>query len=121
MLNRGDDNHLAIFAVDPGDGRLTLLKRRSVEGESPRDFTIAPGGRFLLVANQASNSIELFARDPLTGLVTDKLQSVPLDSPAFLQLLPRGRSRAGLELRRPSPKERRGGFSIRGISPSSVI
>ncbi|MOA43781.1 Lactonase, 7-bladed beta-propeller [compost metagenome] len=62
-----------------------------MEGESPRDFTIAPGGRFLLVANQASNSIELFARDPLTGLVTDKLQSVPLDSPAFLQLLPRGR------------------------------
>ena len=36
VLNRGDDNQLVTFAVDPASGQLRFVERRSVEGTEPR-------------------------------------------------------------------------------------
>jgi 6-phosphogluconolactonase (cycloisomerase 2 family) len=51
-------------AVGKHDGQLTLLQRRSVEGDHPREFALDPSGNFLLVANQKSNQIVVMRRDP---------------------------------------------------------
>jgi 6-phosphogluconolactonase len=40
-----------------GDGSLTLVSIPACGGNWPRNFALAPGGQFLLVANQYSNEI----------------------------------------------------------------
>ncbi|VTL99910.1 3-carboxymuconate cyclase [Pseudomonas aeruginosa] len=87
VLNRGDDNHLVTFAVDPASGQLRFVERRSMEGAEPREFAFAPGGRFVLVANQNSNQLRVFARDPQSGQVGKTLQSVEVGSPSDLRFV----------------------------------
>ena len=86
-VNRGDDNHIVVFAVDAGDGRLTALQRRSTEAASTREFTIAPDGRFLLLAIQGANAIAVLRRDPASGLLGDTVQTLALPKPSYLQFL----------------------------------
>jgi 6-phosphogluconolactonase len=69
--NRLDtENTLAIFSIDQASGRLALLGHQSTLGDHPRNFLIDPSGRFLIVANQVSGNIVVFARDLETGLLT---------------------------------------------------
>ncbi|MDP4131913.1 MAG: lactonase family protein [Bacteroidota bacterium] len=76
--NRGVSNTLAVFAIGK-DGKLTNKQYVSVNGKHPRNFAIDPTGRFLLVANQDSDNIVVFAIDPVSGLLkaTGKELSVP--------------------------------------------
>jgi 6-phosphogluconolactonase len=55
VSNRGH-NSISVFEIQ-GDGRLARLAIRSCGGRCPRDITLAPNGRFLLVANQESNEV----------------------------------------------------------------
>lgn len=87
-VNRGDDNHIVAFSVDPGDGRLTQLQRRSTEAANTREFTISPDGRFLLLAIQGAGMIAVVQRDPATGLLGNTVQALALPTPSYLQLLP---------------------------------
>jgi 6-phosphogluconolactonase len=61
------DDIVATFSISPGDGRLTLLNRTSCGGKVPRDLTLDPSGRWLLVANQATDNISVLSRDVKTG------------------------------------------------------
>lgn len=55
VSNRG---HNSLAAFDIGhDGSLTLAAISSCGGHWPRNFALAPAGRFVLVANQYSNEI----------------------------------------------------------------
>jgi 6-phosphogluconolactonase len=67
---RGSDT-LAIFGVDPGSGRLSLVDHVSSLGQTPRDLTVDPTGRFVLVANQNSDALTILRIDPETGRLTD--------------------------------------------------
>lgn len=84
--NRGDANDIAIFAVDATTGRLTLTGRQSTLGNGPRNFTLDPEGRFLLVANQNSNHVVIFKRDIQTGLLTDTGERIDVGQPVCLQI-----------------------------------
>ncbi len=55
VSNRGHDS-VAIFEVE-ADGRLAPVAIRSCGGQCPRNFAIAPGNHFLLVANQQSDEV----------------------------------------------------------------
>ncbi len=57
--NRGHDS-LAIFAIDPGSGRLRPLGHEPTRGRHPRQFAIDPTGAFLLAANRDSDSVTVF-------------------------------------------------------------
>jgi len=57
VSNRGNDS-IAVFDI-ADDGALTLAAVRPCGGAWPRNFAIAPGGRFLLVANQNSGDISV--------------------------------------------------------------
>jgi 6-phosphogluconolactonase len=64
--NRGHHS-IAMFAIDPGSGELTLIGCEPTRGKTPRNFAIAPGGRFILAANQDSGDIVTFAVDEESG------------------------------------------------------
>ena len=83
--NRAKENNLAIFSVDANSGLLTLVAYQSTLGDHPRNFTIDPTGKFLLVANQFSGNVVVFKRDISTGLLTDTGIQISLPNPSCLQ------------------------------------
>ena len=86
--NRGDANEIAIFSVDQKEGTLSFLDRQSTMGQTPRNFIIDPSGRFLLVANQNSNSVILFKRNQKTGLLQPTDTKLEVGSPVYLHFTP---------------------------------
>ncbi|MNZ91222.1 6-phosphogluconolactonase [compost metagenome] len=76
-----------MFAIDPVTARLTELQRRAVEGDHPREFSLDPSGKFLLIANQKSNQIVVVERDAKTGLLGKTVQKLPMDAPSDLRFL----------------------------------
>lgn len=57
VSNRGHDS-IAIFGLEQ-EGRLTPLGHASCGGKWPRNFALAPGGRFMLVANKVSDEVSV--------------------------------------------------------------
>jgi 6-phosphogluconolactonase len=89
VSNRGTANQLLVFAIDPATGHLKELQRRAVEGDHPREFSLDPSGKFLLIANQKSNRIVVVERDAKTGLLGKTVQNLPMDAPSDLKFLVR--------------------------------
>jgi 6-phosphogluconolactonase len=77
------DDIICTFAISPENGRLTLLNRTSCGGKVPRHLTLDPSGRWLLVANQASDNIAVLGRDARTGQLAAG-KSFPLSKPQCL-------------------------------------
>ncbi|MBK5540928.1 lactonase family protein [Pseudomonas sp. TH07] len=89
VSNRGTANELLVFAIDPASGQLKELQRRSVEGDHPREFSLDPSGKFVLIANQKSNQIVVVERDPNTGLLGKTVQKLAFDAPSDIKFLVR--------------------------------
>ena len=89
VSNRGKANELLVFAIDPMTGELSEIQRRSVEGDHPREFTLSPNGKFLLVANQMSNAIVVIERDAKTGKLGKTVQTLPMDAPSDVKFINR--------------------------------
>ncbi|MGW8466386.1 lactonase family protein [Pseudomonas sp. CLCA07] len=87
VSNRGTANQLLVFAIDPATGHLKELQRRSVEGDHPREFSLDPSGKFVLIANQKSNQVVVVERDAKTGLLGKTVQKLPMDAPSDLKFL----------------------------------
>jgi 6-phosphogluconolactonase len=77
------DDLVVTFSMAP-DGKLTLLDRISCGGKVPRHLSLDPSGRWLLVANQASDNIFVLKVDPRSGKVTDAGKNFPLSKPQCL-------------------------------------
>ena len=88
--NRDDDNSIAVFAVDPAKGTLTLIENAPSLGLRPRNFAIDPGGDWLIVAHQDSNTVVTFRIDKNSGRLTPSGQSVAISSPAMVDFMARG-------------------------------
>lgn len=84
--NRGSDS-LAIYAVDGETGELSLVGHEPTQGRGPRDFTIDPTGRLLLVANQDAGTVVTFWIDQDFGTLraTEHVAAVP--TPVCLHLV----------------------------------
>ncbi len=85
--NRGEENNIAIFAIDGLTGRLAARGYQPVPGAWPRNFIIDPKGKFLLVANQKTNNIVIYKRDKETGMLQETLQQLEVPNPVCLKLL----------------------------------
>jgi 6-phosphogluconolactonase len=83
VANRGD-NFLATFTVSPDGSRLTYQRRSSCGGTIPRHLTLDPTEHWLLVANQGSDTIAVFARDPQSGQLAETGKTFPLSKPQCL-------------------------------------
>lgn len=85
--NRGpEENSLSIHRIEQSTGELTLVGHQPTLGDQPRNFTLDPSGRFLLVANLASNEIVVFRRDPGTGLLKKYGNATRVPRPSCLQM-----------------------------------
>jgi 6-phosphogluconolactonase len=84
VSNRGH-NSIAVFSVAESTGALALDQVVSTEGDWPRNFTLHPSGRWLLVANQRSDSVVVFGRDPENGRLTPTQQRIAIPSPVCLR------------------------------------
>jgi 6-phosphogluconolactonase len=84
--NRGHDS-IAVFAIDEGSGALTLVEHEPTLGDTPRDFEMDPEGDVLIVANQDTTSLVVFAiADDGTLSPLGEAQGAP-PSPAAVQLV----------------------------------
>lgn len=82
--NRGTANNLAVFSIHPKTGLLTGIGTQATMGIKPRNFTIDPSGKFLLVANQQSNDVVIFKIDGNTGMPVPTGNTVPFIAPVCL-------------------------------------
>lgn len=87
--NRLEANEITIYKITES-GRLELVGRQSTLGKTPRDFTIDPTGRYLLVANQDSDTILVFERDLETGTLNPTDIKVEVGNPVHLKFAPIG-------------------------------
>lgn len=83
--NRGE-NTIVTFRIE-NDGSLTLAGHTSCGGNWPRNFTIDPSGKFILVGNQKSDSISVFKLDGNTGLPLEPAKQFPSVMPACLKFI----------------------------------
>ena len=81
--NRGE-NSIVTFRVGK-DGLLTVAGHTTCGGDWPRNFTLDPSGKFLLVGNQKSGNISVFGIDGRTGLPSKTIQNIKLSGPACLK------------------------------------
>ncbi len=84
--NRGH-NSMAIFSIDPANGRLTARGHTSTQGERPRNFAIDPTGRYLFAANQDSNNIVPFAIHGKTGELRFIEKQFEIPNPVCIKFL----------------------------------
>lgn len=81
--NRGHHS-IVVYQIDQQTGQLTLVEHQSVQGQTPRNFTIDPSGKFLLVANQDTDNIQVFRRNKKTGKLTHLTEAAKVSMPVCL-------------------------------------
>jgi 6-phosphogluconolactonase len=69
VSNRGHDS-IAVFAVDPASGQLTLVEIVPSGGKVPRNFALSPNGKWLVCGHQESGDVTVFHVDPSSGKLT---------------------------------------------------
>lgn len=80
---------IAGFRVDPASGGLRPVGTWSVCG-SPRGFNITPNSRFLLVAGQADNVLDVFRIAPEHGVLTQIGSYRTPGNPNWVEIIDRG-------------------------------
>jgi len=78
---------IAALAAEPKQyktGKLERIQIESTQGRTPRNFAIDPTGRHLLAADQDSDRIVAFNRDPRTGKLSAAGKTVEVPSPVCL-------------------------------------
>lgn len=83
VSNRGHDS-LCQFLVAPGTGRLSNPRWTSSLGRGPRFFSVAPSGRWLIAANEASNTIVTFLVDAMSGELSPHGPALAFGSPTCI-------------------------------------
>jgi 6-phosphogluconolactonase len=87
VSNRGHDS-IAVFQVDPSNGRLTAKGITATGGKTPRNFNVDPTGTYLLAANQSTNDIHVFRIAPNTGDLAPTGVKIEVGSPVCIRFLP---------------------------------
>ena len=77
---RGDG--IVVFEVGPG-GILNYVGYTAT-GAHPRNFNITPNGRYVLVCCRDNGSVEVYARDASTGLLTFTGERLSVSRPVYV-------------------------------------
>jgi 6-phosphogluconolactonase len=84
VANRGQDA-IAIFAVDPDAGTLTLTGHQPTGGSVPRHFALDPTGQWLLVANQQGHNVTTLRVDAETGVLQPTGHKAAMSTPMCIR------------------------------------
>lgn len=85
--NRGHDT-IAVFALDPTTGKLTLIQNAPTLGNIPRNFNFDPSGKWLLAAHQKSDNVVAFSVDQATGKLTPTGQQIEVGACVCIKFMP---------------------------------
>jgi 6-phosphogluconolactonase (cycloisomerase 2 family) len=80
--NRISSNQVVVFKIE-ADGKLTRVFHQNV-AKIPRNFTFDPSGKFVLVASQEEDRVQVFSFDDATGSMQDLHQDILVKSPVSL-------------------------------------
>jgi 6-phosphogluconolactonase (cycloisomerase 2 family) len=80
--NRISSNQVVVFKV-AADGKLTRVFHQNV-AKIPRNFTFDPSGKFVLVASQEEDRVQVFSFDDATGSLQDLHQDILVKNPVSL-------------------------------------
>jgi 6-phosphogluconolactonase len=69
-------NSITVFSINRSTGILTFETIFDTNGKEPRDFNFDPSGKWLVCANQDSDTLVSFELDVKTGLPTMEIKSV---------------------------------------------
>jgi len=85
--NRGEANEIIVFQISD-QGKLNHIQTLSSGGNTPRNFNLTPDGKFVLVANQNSNSLLAFERNPENGTLNPTDHRIEIHKPVYINFLP---------------------------------
>jgi len=80
--NRISSNQVVVFKIE-ADGKLTRVFHQNV-AKIPRNFTFDPSGKFVLVASQEEDRVQVFLFNDATGSLQDIHQDILVKSPVSL-------------------------------------
>jgi 6-phosphogluconolactonase len=80
-VSQRSNSTIQIFKVNKMTGTISFVSSQSTLGDFPRNFSIHPSGKFLVVGNQRSHFSVIFSIDKKTGLLTDTGKRINIQSP----------------------------------------
>jgi 6-phosphogluconolactonase len=80
--NRISSNQVVVFKIE-ADGKLSRVFHQNV-AKIPRNFTFDPSGKFVLVASQEEDRVQVFKFNNVSGTLTDSHQDILVKSPVSL-------------------------------------
>lgn len=83
---RGVDR-ISVFSLGEDERRPVLRQTIACGGRWPRDFSLTPSGAHLVVANQFTDDLAIFARDPESGLLRDTGTRIAVPAPQCVKML----------------------------------
>lgn len=81
--HRLNGDGIATFKVGRSDGRLTYVGHTPT-GKHPRQFAISPDNQFIAVACRDANAVEIYRRNPSTGMLEKSNLSIRTERPVFV-------------------------------------
>jgi len=85
--NRYNSDNIAVYKVDDNSGLLTCTQYAPSSGLVPRDLEPTPDGKFLLVCNQDSNTVNVLKIDSENGKLEPTLHSYGVKLPVCVRFL----------------------------------
>ena len=85
VSNRGRDTITLFYVTE--DGKLTRIEETPAPA-GPRGMALSPDGKWVVVAGQGANRVDVLRVDPNTGQLTATGQSIKLDSPVSVLWAP---------------------------------
>jgi len=76
-------NKLAVLRVS-NTGKVKLIQHHSTLGDWPRDIAISANQKYILIANQRSNTINVLKRDTETGLLSSTEMMLDISIPSYI-------------------------------------
>src|SRR6185295_13455544 len=85
-------NNVLAYTINAGNGALTKVGAALPSGASPFSIAVDPGGKFVYVANSASNDVSGYSIDAVTGMLTSVGPAVATGTTPFsITVHPTGR------------------------------
>lgn len=81
--NRGGVEELLVYNVS-SEGKLNFAGRIPLDGKEARHFAISPDGKWLVVAEQFSNIVSVYQRDPASGALKPSGSRYPVSNPSCI-------------------------------------
>ena len=87
-LSSRSENSLIVYSVDQNAGKLSEIQRTGAVGNFPWSFSIDPTGRWMLVANERSNTVNVLKVDRSTGLLSPTAEAIEVPTPVAVTFGP---------------------------------